>query len=369
MNGRRIKILICGGGTGGHVFPAIAIADAVREIDGNTDILFAGARHKMEMERVPAAGYSIVGLPVTGFQRRVTVKNAGFFFNLLASMIKSRAILKDFGPDVVVGVGGYASGPVARAAVSKKIPLLIQEQNSYAGVTNRMLARHAEKIFVAWDGMDNYFPAGKIVFTGNPVRKGIGDFSGRRAEAVDRFGLMGRGKVLLATGGSLGAGSINRSIFENFELIAESGIELIWQTGRVDYEKALALVSGSGVRSVKVYEFINDMDLAYAIADAVIARAGAITVSELCVAGKPALLVPSPNVAEDHQTKNAMALVEKDAAVMIPDNLAPEKLVREAVDLLGNNDRLNRLSSNISTLGRTGAARQIAEEILKLVKR
>ncbi len=369
MTRRRIKILISGGGTGGHVFPAIAIADAIREMDGSTEILFVGARHKMEMERVPESGYSIEGLPVTGFQRRVTIKNAGFFFNLLISMVKARTILKNFKPDVVVGVGGYASGPVARAAASKGIPVLIQEQNSYAGVTNRMLAPHAEKVCVAWEGMDKYFPPAKIVFTGNPVRRGLDSLAHRRTEALARFGLEGNGKVLLVTGGSLGAGSINRSLTGNIDLLAGSGIELIWQTGKTDYEEAAALAAREGLENIHVYEFIKDMDLAYAAADAVIARAGAITISELCVAGKPAVLVPSPNVAEDHQTKNAMALVEREAAVLIADNDAPQRLVADTVELLADDGRLEKLGRNISALGRTGAAGQIAGEILKLVKK
>ncbi|TVR73620.1 MAG: undecaprenyldiphospho-muramoylpentapeptide beta-N-acetylglucosaminyltransferase [Marinilabiliales bacterium] len=368
MTGRRLKILLSGGGTGGHVFPAIAIADALKEIDGSADILFVGARHKMEMERVPAAGYSIVGLPVTGFQRRVTVKNILFFFNLLASMVRSHKILNRFRPDVVVGVGGYASGPVARAAASKGIPLLIQEQNSFAGVTNRMLGKHANSICVAWEGMERYFQADKIVLTGNPVRRGLQGSSARRIEAAARLGVCGKGKVLLVTGGSLGAGSINRSIIENFGLIRDNDIELIWQTGKTGYADAVNLVEKNGLGKFFVFEFIREMDLAYALADAVIARAGAVTLSELCVAGKPAVLVPSPNVAEDHQTKNAMTLAEKDAAIVIPDRDAVKQLVPEAVGLLNDNKRLKRLSINISALARPDAARNIAEEVLKLVK-
>lgn len=365
---RKIKILISGGGTGGHVFPAIAIADALRKRDEAINILFVGADHKMEMDRVPAAGYSIIGLPVTGFQRRLTCRNLSFFFRLILSMVKARKILKSFIPDVVVGVGGYASGPVVRAAASKGIPVLIQEQNSYAGVTNRLLARTAERICVAYEGMERYFPSDKIVVTGNPVREDLTDISGKREEACDFFGIKGSGKVMLVIGGSLGAGSINRAVSENIHKIVKSGIELIWQTGGNGFSAAKKLQDENILEGVHIYDFITRMDLAYSVADLVICRAGAITVSELCLTGKPAILVPSPNVAEDHQTKNALKLVEKNAALLVRDSEPGEILISAAIDLAGNRSLLQELKKNISGMAQPGSAGIIADEVLKLVK-
>ncbi len=367
MSGTRI--IISGGGTGGHVFPAIAIADALREMDENIKILFVGARHKMEMDRVPAAGYSIEGLPITGFQRRITYKNLLFFVNLIVSMIRAGKILDNFRPHVVAGVGGYASGPVVRAAASRGIPVLIQEQNSYAGMTNRILAGKATRICVAYQGMDKYFPAEKIVLTGNPVRRDLSEIESKREEAADFFGINPDSRVILVLGGSLGAETINNSISENIEKIKDSGFELIWQTGSNGYAAAKESLKKTGCEKIHLWEFISRMDLAYAVADLVISRAGAGTISELCLTGKPAVLVPSPNVAEDHQTKNAMTLVEKDAAVLVADARARSGLVPEAIDLMSDNNRLKRLKANISAMARPGSARQIAEEILKLVKR
>jgi UDP-N-acetylglucosamine--N-acetylmuramyl-(pentapeptide) pyrophosphoryl-undecaprenol N-acetylglucosamine transferase len=364
----RINIIISGGGTGGHVFPAIAIADALRERDKNINILFVGAKHKMEMDRVPAAGYSIIGLPVTGFQRRMSYKNLLFFFNLFASMLKAGKIVDNFKPDVVVGVGGYASGPVVRAAASRGVPVLIQEQNSYAGVTNRLLAKKAARICVAYEGMDKYFPAGKIVLTGNPVRRDLFDPSSSREEALTWSGIKGDRKIILVLGGSLGAGSINRAISENIEKIRQSGIELVWQTGSYGIRAAQELIAKTGYDRVHVHQFISRMDLAYALADLVISRAGAGTISELCLTGKPAILVPSPNVAEDHQTKNAKALVERGAAVLVADDLAATRLVPAALELIVDSNRLSQLKENIAEMALPDSASQIADEIFKLIK-
>ncbi len=365
---QEIKIVISGGGTGGHVFPAIAIADALRQKDKNINILFVGAKDKLEMERVPAAGYSIEGLPVTGFQRRLTYKNILFFYNLLLSMIRAVKILRKFKPDVVVGVGGYASGPVVRAAATRGIPVLIQEQNSYAGVTNRLLANKADRICVAYEGMEKYFPAEKVLLTGNPVRLDLHDIYGKRPEAKKFFRIKGDKKIMLVLGGSLGAGSINQVISKNIGIIIENGIELIWQTGRAGFNSAKLVADKTGSEAVHAYEFVSRMDLAYAAADLVISRAGAITVSELCLTGKPAILVPSPNVAEDHQTKNAMALVGENAALMVKDAESAEKLIPTAIDLMNDDKKMEDLKKNISKMALPGSAGQIADEILKLVK-
>ncbi len=364
----RTKVIISGGGTGGHVFPAIAIANALREKDNTVDILFVGAEHKMEMQRVPAAGYPIAGLPVRGFQRKLSYKSLLFFYYLLVSMIKAGRIIDRFRPHVVVGVGGYASGPVARAAASKGIPVLIQEQNSYAGVTNRLLAKKAQKICVAYQGMEAYFPAEKIILTGNPVRQDLLDISSKQDEAASWFGIRGKKKVILVLGGSLGAKSINKAISDNIDAIKEIGIELIWQTGVHGYGEAAALLSTGNNGSIHVYEFISRMDLAYAIADLVVSRAGAGTISELSITGKPAVLVPSPNVAEDHQTKNAMALVERNAAELLEDGECYTKLVPFAVSLVNNEKRLVELKKNISAMALPDAAETIAGEIFKLAK-
>lgn len=366
---RRINIIISGGGTGGHVFPAIAIADALREKDESINVLFVGAKHKMEMERVPAAGYSIEGLPVTGFYRGFGFKNISFFYNLFISMIKAGKIVDNFAPDVVVGVGGYASGPVVRAAASRKIPVLIQEQNSYAGVTNRILAGKADIICVAYEGMERYFPPGKIIITGNPVRNDLTDLTGKREEAAAYFGIRGDKKVILVIGGSLGAGNINAGISGNIQKIRESGLEMIWQTGKRGYKDARERAGSEVPAGIHICEFISRMDLAYALADLVISRAGAGTISELCLTGKPAILVPSPNVAEDHQTRNAMALVEKDAAVIVKDADTTTKLVPAAIDLAGDALRLGELKRNISAMALPGSASRIADEIFKLVNK
>jgi UDP-N-acetylglucosamine--N-acetylmuramyl-(pentapeptide) pyrophosphoryl-undecaprenol N-acetylglucosamine transferase len=365
---RKHKILISGGGTGGHVFPAISIANALKDMEHDIDILFVGADHKMEMQRVPAAGYRIVGLPVTGFQRRLSFKNITFFYNLLVSMIRARKIVDSFDPDVVVGVGGYASGPVVRAAASKGIPVLLQEQNSYAGVTNRILSKKAARICVAYEGMERYFPPGKILITGNPVRQDLHDISGKKNEALSWFGVKENRKVILVLGGSLGARSINESILKNIDLIIESGIEIIWQTGINGYIAAKERLEKTEASCVHIYDFITRMDLAYALADIVISRAGAGTISELCLTGKPSILVPSPYVAEDHQTKNAMALVSRNAAVLVKDEDSLSDLVPTAIEIAGNNVRLGELKDNISEMAYPDSAGQIAGEVFKLIK-
>ncbi len=366
---RNSRIIISGGGTGGHVFPAIAIADALRDREEGVSILFVGADHKMEMERVPAAGYSIVGLPVTGFQRRITLKNVAFLYKLFISMLRAKKIINDFKPDAVVGVGGYASGPVVRAASSKGIPVLIQEQNSYAGVTNRLLAEKASLICVAYEGMDRYFPGEKIVLTGNPVRRDLVGLHTKREEALSWFGISGERRVILVVGGSLGAKSINSGVIQNIEKIGESGVDVIWQTGKTGIGAAREITGKYGYENIMAHEFISRMDLAYAAADLVVSRAGAGTISELCLTAKPSILVPSPNVAEDHQTKNAMALVEREAAVMIADNELEGRLVQFALDLVNNDRRLEELSRNIAAMALPDSAAKIADEIFKLIQK
>ncbi len=313
------RILIGGGGTGGHVFPAISIADAIRALHPQAEFLFVGALGRLEMEKVPEAGYTIVGLPVAGFQRRLTLRNVTFFFKLAASLVRSRRIVRHFQPHVAVGVGGYASGPILKAAARKGIPVLIQEQNSYAGVTNRLLARSAQTICVAYEQMDRYFPAGRIVLTGNPVRQNLVGRTTDRSGDLEEFGLEDGKKTCLVVGGSLGARTVNESVIGGLDKLDRDDLQVIWQCGKLYHHEVEAKVARSGLKNVKVLPFISKMDRAYGAADVIIARAGAITISELCIIGKPAILVPSPNVAEDHQTRNAEALVSRDAAVMIPD--------------------------------------------------
>lgn len=376
-------MLIGGGGTGGHVFPAIAIADALREREPETEFLFVGALGRLEMEKVPEAGYRIIGLPVTGFQRRITLRNVTFFYHLLISMVRSRKIIREFAPHVAVGVGGYASGPILKAASRRGVPILIQEQNSYAGVTNRLLARSAASICVAYDGMERYFPAEKIVITGNPVRKELVElFSERSAEGgpgtragdgaksrddLDLFGLESGTRICLVLGGSLGAGTINNTILAHLELLAKEDLQVIWQCGKNFLSRAEEAVTGGGVKNVRVLPFISAMAAAYRVADVIVSRAGAITISELCIVGKPVILIPSPNVAEDHQTGNARALVSRKAAILFPDREAPAELVPGMLDLLNNGDLRGELSANIKKLGIPDASGRIAEEVRKIM--
>jgi UDP-N-acetylglucosamine--N-acetylmuramyl-(pentapeptide) pyrophosphoryl-undecaprenol N-acetylglucosamine transferase len=320
----------------------------------------------MEMEKVPAAGFPIVGLPIMGFNRKFSLKNGLVIFKLLFSLAKAKKLIRQNKPAVAVGVGGYASGPVLRIAAKMGIPTLIQEQNSYAGVTNRLLAKKAAKICVAYENMERYFPAEKIIFTGNPVRQDLENINEKRAEASTYFQLEANRKTILILGGSLGARTINQSLIESFDRFASSDIQVIWQTGSRYFDDIRAKVHSVNAPNIKVHSFISRMDLAYAVADLVISRAGACTISELCLVGKPAILVPSPNVAEDHQTKNAMALIDKDAALMVKDSEAGEKLTDTAMSIIHNETFLSSLSANISKMAKHNSARQIAKEILKL---
>jgi UDP-N-acetylglucosamine--N-acetylmuramyl-(pentapeptide) pyrophosphoryl-undecaprenol N-acetylglucosamine transferase len=366
---RHSKIIISGGGTGGHIFPAISIANAIRYKDPSSEILFVGAEGKLEMEEVPAAGYRIIGLPVAGVNRKNLLNNFSVFFRLLKSLRKAKKILKEFKPDVVVGVGGYASGPLLRQAGKMGIPTLIQEQNSYAGITNKLLAKEASVICVAYDGMEKYFPAGRIIKTGNPVRQNFENLDRLKAEALASFGLSSGLPVVLVLGGSLGAGSINSCLLENTGSMMAAECQWLWQTGKHYFEKISGAVSQLNSGKISVKGFIDRMDLAFAAADIIVSRAGAGTISELCLVGKPVILVPSPNVAEDHQTKNAMALAEKDAALMIPDNQIQKLLVDEAIKLVADRDRKEKYSENISAMAERDADKRIAEEVFKLAGR
>jgi len=360
------RIIISGGGTGGHIFPAISIANALRKMDPDIDILFVGAEGRMEMEKIPAAGYRIIGLPVAGLYRSLTLKNIKVLIKLFKSLRIAKKVIKEFNPHVVVGVGGYASGPVLRQAGRMGIPTLIQEQNSYAGVTNKLLAKKASAICVAYDGMDKYFPAGKIIKTGNPVRQNFDKLKGLTDEAFSFFNLKKEFPVVLVLGGSLGAGSINNSLSENINKLKDSDCQWLWQTGKYYFENVKALVSVSFCENISVHGFINRMDYAYAAADVILSRAGAGTISELCLVGKPVILIPSPNVAEDHQTKNARALSDKDAAVLIHDDQAIKSLVDEVIKLISDKDKRDQLSDNILKMANRDADIRIAEEILKL---
>jgi len=368
------KIIISGGGTGGHVFPAISIANSIKELDSSTEFLFVGAQDRMEMEKVPAAGYKIVGLWISGFQRSLSLKNLIFPFKLIASLRKAKQIIKSFQPDLVIGVGGYASGPMLRVATKAGIPTMIQEQNSYAGVTNKILGKLADKICVAYEGMEKFFPKEKILITGNPVRKDILSTENKRQAALAHFELKEDKKIILIIGGSLGALTINQSIKASLDQFNEENIQLIWQTGKSYYQEGEeaegeTILGSEIIKTVHVSAFITEMDLAYAAADIIVSRAGAIAVSELCCVGKPVILIPSPNVAEDHQTKNAMALVEKDAAILIADKEAIGKLGDTAIALLKDSDKMQSLSENIKSLARFDAAEKIAAEALQLVSK
>lgn len=363
------RIIISGGGTGGHIFPAISIANALKKINPGIDILFVGAEGRMEMEKIPAHGYNIIGLPVAGINRKNILRNFGVITRLLRSLVKARRIIKDFKPDVAVGVGGYASGPVLRQAGRMGVPTLIQEQNSYAGVTNKLLSEKAAVICVAYDGMEKYFPSGKIVKTGNPVRQNFDNLESLGKEALGYFGLDSKLPVILVLGGSLGAGSINNCLSANIEVLRDCDCQWLWQTGKYYYNNIKSLVSSFNCGNVVVHGFIDRMDLAYAAADIIVSRAGAGTISELCLVGKPAILVPSPNVAEDHQTKNAAALADREAAIMIPDSLVGKVLIVEAVKLVADREKRKRLSENIKELAERDADIRIAREVLKLVRK
>ncbi|MFW5656632.1 MAG: undecaprenyldiphospho-muramoylpentapeptide beta-N-acetylglucosaminyltransferase [Bacteroidota bacterium] len=363
------KIIISGGGTGGHIFPALSIANAIREKQPEAEILFVGALGRMEMEKVPAAGYKIIGLPIAGIQRRLTFKNVTLLFKLIRSLIKAGRIVRDFRPDVAVGVGGYASGPVLKAASKKGIPTVLQEQNSYAGVTNRLLAKNASKICVAYEGMEKYFPEDKILLTGNPVREAILAKDIDINEAAEAFNVPPRTPVALVVGGSLGAGSINRAIKEKLDVLSKQDFSLIWQTGKHFYQEAKETVEQGEYKNIIVREFIARMDYAYALATVVISRAGAGTISELCLVEKPVILVPSPNVAEDHQTKNAMALVQKNAALMVKDVEAGKKLGDALINLMVDEPKQEELKQNIKKMAYHNSAEKIAAEVLKIANK
>ncbi|TXK44474.1 undecaprenyldiphospho-muramoylpentapeptide beta-N-acetylglucosaminyltransferase [Pontibacter qinzhouensis] len=365
---RPYRIIISGGGTGGHIYPAVAIANQLKALNPETEILFVGAKGRMEMTRVPEAGYKIVGLWISGLQRRLTLDNLSFPLKVLSSVRASHQIIKEFKPDAVVGVGGYASGPLLYAATARKIPSLIQEQNSYAGITNKLLAKRVSKVCVAYPNMEAFFPAEKLVLTGNPVRNDIMDSHTKRQEALEHFGLTAAHKTILVIGGSLGARTINQSIAAGLAEIAAAGYQLIWQTGKSFFPEAQEAEKQYAGKGIKAFEFIKRMDLAYAAADVVISRAGALSISELCLAAKPAILVPSPNVAEDHQTKNAMALVQQEAALLVRDAEAKAEVVKAALQLAANEKEQQRLSINIQKLARPNAAADIVKELISLIK-
>lgn len=365
----RYKIIISGGGTGGHIFPAISIANTIKRRFPDSEILFVGAEDRMEMERVPAAGYEIIGLPVSGFDRSHLLRNFKVLIKLFNSLRLAKRTIKSFKPDIVVGVGGYASGPTLWMATNQGVPALIQEQNSYAGVTNKLLANRVHKICVAYDGMDKFFPSDKIVLTGNPVRQDLEEAKNKREEALAFFGLSPEKKTILIVGGSLGARTINQSIQSGLDKFFASDVQVIWQTGRYYYNEASKHLKAYRGMSVWCSDFITRMDYAYSAADLVISRAGAGSISELCLLGKPVVLVPSPNVAEDHQTKNAMALVEKDAAVMVPDLDAINTLVPLALEIVHDSARLESLSDNITQLAQHSSAERIVDEIVKIIKK
>ena len=361
------RLIISGGGTGGHVFPAIAIANSFMERHPTADILFVGAKGKMEMVRVPEAGYRIIGLWISGLQRRLTFSNLSFPFKLISSYFKARQIVKRFKPHAVIGTGGYASGPMMMASTAYRIPSLIQEQNSYAGLTNKRLGHKVQIVCVAYAGMEKYFPKEKVRLTGNPVRKDILDLETKRLLALDHFAFTPNGKTLLILGGSLGARTINESILNGIDRLIDSQVQVIWQTGKMYYESMKAQIENKDLRKVRVFDFLMQMDLAYAASDVVVSRAGALSISELCLAKRPVILVPSPNVVEDHQTKNAQALVNEEAAILISDQDAREKLVVGALKLLYDEQRCDKLKENIARLGKPNAAVEIVEKIEKLI--
>ena len=363
----KFRVIISGGGTGGHIFPAIAVANNIKQTVPDSDILFIGARGRMEMEKVPAAGYKIVGLPIAGFQRKWKWDNLMLPFKIVRSLYRAANVIRQYKPDVVVGFGGYASGPVLYIASLFGRPTIIQEQNSYAGVTNKILARRAKAICVAYDKMEKFFPKDKIQLTGNPVRKDLSNLTATREEGLKFFGLNASRKTILVIGGSLGSLTLNESVRNFISSVKHSDVQVIWQTGRGYYNKAKTAAADASDR-VKVFDFINRMDLAYAAADLVVSRAGALSISELTVVGKAAVLVPSPNVSEDHQTKNAMALVEKDAAVLVKDADARQALFPTVLALLKDEAKLFTLRSNISQMAIRDADVRITETILQSSK-
>ena len=361
-----LRVIVSGGGTGGHIFPAVSIANAIKELRPEAKILFVGALGRMEMQRVPAAGYEIKGLPIQGFDRKNLLKNVKVLFKIWKSQRMAKKIIKDFRPQVAVGVGGYASGPLLNQAAAMGIPCLIQEQNSYAGVTNKLLAKKAAKICVAYEGMERFFPAGKILLTGNPVRQQLLETTITREDAVRSFGFDPSLKTVLIVGGSLGARTINDSVMQNMRLIRHSNVQFIWQTGKYYHAEIMEQLRGQQIPNLAVTDFISDMGAAYKAADLVVSRAGAGSISEFSLLGMPVILVPSPNVAEDHQTKNALALVNKQAALYVKDVEAPKLLLPLAVDTVKNDTLLQSLSENIRKMALPASAEIIAKEVIKL---
>lgn len=366
---KELRIIISGGGTGGHIFPAISIANAIKAACPNAEILFVGALGRMEMQRVPAAGYKIEGLPICGFDRKHLLKNIKVLFKIWKSQQMAKKIIKEFKPQVAVGVGGYASGPTLNKAAAMGIPCLIQEQNSYAGVTNKLLAKKAAKICVAYDGMERFFPAEKIILTGNPVRQALLGTKMTREEAIKSFGLDPTKKTILLVGGSLGARTINESVLQHLDLVKSSDVQFIWQTGSFYRESIAERLKGETIPNLIVTDFITDMGAAYKAADLVISRAGASSISEFCLIGKPVILVPSPNVAEDHQTKNALALSTKQAAIHVKDAEAPATLLPLALETIHDDAQLKSLSENVLKLALPNSAEIIAKEVIKLAEK
>lgn len=364
-----IRLIVSGGGTGGHIFPALSIANAVKAKCPNAEILFVGAENRMEMQRVPAAGYRIIGLPVSGFDRKNLLKNITVLWRLMKSRRKARRIIRDFRPHVAVGVGGYASGPTLKEAGAMGIPTLLQEQNSYAGVTNKLLAKQAACICVAYEGMERFFPKDKIKLTGNPVRQNLLEATITHDDAVRTFGLDPNKKTALIVGGSLGARTLNESMLQAWDTLKEANVQIIWQTGKYYYEQITTQLRGRELPNVHVCDFISNMDAAYAAADLVISRAGAGSISEFCLLGKAVILVPSPNVSEDHQTKNALALVNKDAALYVKDADATTQLIPLALSTVKDTNRLCSLRTNISALAYHNSAEVIADEVIALAER
>lgn len=367
---KELRVIVSGGGTGGHIFPAVSIANAIRQLCPTAKILFVGALGRMEMQRVPAAGYEIKGLPIRGFYRPLwKPANIGVAFDYLKSKWIAKRLLKDFRPDVAVGVGGYASSAALGAANSLGIPTLIQEQNSYAGLANKNLAKKAEKICVAYEGMERFFPKDKIMLTGNPVRQALLETTVTREDAVRSLGFDPAKKTILLVGGSLGARTINESVLQHLDLVEQSGVQFLWQTGKYYYADIQKQLSGKELPNLKVTDFITDMGAAYRAADLVISRAGASSISEFCLIGKPVILVPSPNVAEDHQTKNALALADRGAAIYVKDAEAPVTLLKLAVETVVDENKLKSLSENVLKLALPNSAEIIAKEVLKLANK
>ncbi|MDH6355719.1 UDP-N-acetylglucosamine--N-acetylmuramyl-(pentapeptide) pyrophosphoryl-undecaprenol N-acetylglucosamine transferase [Dysgonomonas sp. PH5-45] len=364
-----IRVIISGGGTGGHIFPAISIANAIKERFPEAKILFVGAEGRMEMKRVPAAGYQIVGLPVAGFNRKNLFKNIKVLWKLRKSLRKAEKIIKEFNPQIAIGVGGYASGPLLKTAAAKGVPTLLQEQNSYAGVTNKLLAKTASAICVAYEGMERFFPADKIVLTGNPCRQDLLSSTATRKDAIEFFKLDPDKKTILIIGGSLGARTINLSFLDRLDKIGDD-VQVVWQSGEYYFHDLfVTLDQRKGHDNIHLYDFINRMDLAYKAADLVISRAGAGSISEQCLLGKPVILVPSPNVAEDHQTQNALALVKKDAAIMVKDADAQNELVKIALETVADDEKLKSLSANILKLAQHDSANRIVDEVVKILNK